>query len=1441
MDNFSKGIIKDTSPLSQPQGSVRYANNMIWNDVDGGIGSVATEPGNTLCHDYGVDSVILGTINVGKNETVVFTNEGTTSKIHLLSNCQNTELVSSECLPFSREYNITGVLYTNDGCERRIIFGDGNMPDMQLDLDSLDNYYTDEYITFLATGTGTFTGEVWDCNKFLLEPEYAVAQVSNVTTLDTGGNLPLGSYWFALKYTDSSGNETPYFHISNKAIVIDENSSTSPYYLDGGFNIEYFGEIVGGVPVTNKSLRLNITGIDTTYDQLHISVIRAVTGDGITRDAFNLIPIDITGSSMQYVYDGYHVTQEDLQNITVDPVFYTSSHKRIVIGDRLVRANVKERYYDWSRFQVAANNIRIRWTKNRVDTPYPDNWQNPEESPLFRDNVGVYTNMSQQADEIAAYGVRFLLTSGQYTPVFHIPGRDTISDATLISEGNSNTHNRNQVSSTDWDKQLLTVVDPPSSVSIIGDDEVTINNVEHLDVNVGDTIERWKVYNTAIEVSGSQYGYMGYHEGVTLYPDTLDCDGTPIYPHVNNGDGTFTMLPVRHHRLPDRTLVPLTYFESPTGDIKYQLLHLYVDQVQYPSIYADEIVGWEILQARQSELDKTVVASGIIEKCVHGRMEYPAISNTFDPAEDDITDTFIVQSPYYNYDNNGSQTFSPGFQLAGTNAIGYPDLTTIQYEGDTYFSLYTPEGLFSNSEVQGDYIKIEGKSTGIVETYDYETIKSNKWNTIVDERWYTSSLDLGIIQPETNVRLSTRKIHDSVYLGFQDTRPQGGATPTYKSYANQGNQIIKLNEDSNLTDLDNPNTEDIGNDEGYLYPQSPSDNSIYTHVTVKRVRPNVYADIVNLEYLRINPTVKTGESSRVSGGWVHTDKLGVRKTMATGDVSYSFRNIGKSYTLAGDILSGIGDVFTGGLLFGPKNEFQRVIHGHLNFHTESQINFGLRHQGLLLDRIYTEEDSTSGRGNADEVNQDNVNSYWPKTHGISGMSNYMNLPSNFLNFFVVNPDYSMKNDLKKFNPVLTELCIECEFTNRIIWSPTGSPDINLALDSKDITRNRGEIVDIVPYKGSVLIRTEKSLFRVPDNSQRLQATENTIDVTSGDFLSLDPEELIETETGYIGCSGEHQTVVTEYGVFMVDDTTGQVFRFNGQLENISNAGLQKWFRDNARLNKDKQYAIGSPNQIGTYLYYDPLLNRIFVTRKNTTDDGSHDHFNLSFDCNLNFWDSYHSYIPDFAFRDERNFYTTIDKYSIYKHEKDANWGIFYGNVSLPVFEMTSSTGVDSFLDSVYLVMDHIEDTPNGKVVKNHHDGTFFTFIRNTTQGSGIQPITADSQDYYRQNDGVIITKRANWYSMSGFRDLYDTDSSLPLVYTDRDYIGNNPVTQSPDQGYDDLVPSIGYKDGSDMYNSNFRFRDKFHIIRLYIGTRGVDNLLKTVIYFYDTVKQNAII
>ena len=81
-------------------------------------------------------------------------------------------------------------------------------------------------------------------------------------------------------------------------------------------------------------------------------------------------------------------------------------------------------------------------------------------------------------------------------------------------------------------------------------------------------LKQWQVYNTAIPISDTE-GFMAYWESANAtYPAIVNCDGSS-YWGVDACGGTLAGEKIRHHKFPDRNLIPHVEFLS-EGESKYQ-------------------------------------------------------------------------------------------------------------------------------------------------------------------------------------------------------------------------------------------------------------------------------------------------------------------------------------------------------------------------------------------------------------------------------------------------------------------------------------------------------------------------------------------------------------------------------------------------------------------------------------------------------------------------------------------------------------------------------------------------------------------------------------------------------------------------------------------------------------------------------------------------------
>ena len=74
-----KGIVTDVEPFEQPDGSYRYAKNVLINHK---LGSITNEKGTSVIQNsFGTGTIIIGQLHYNQHIIYLFVKDDTTSKI----------------------------------------------------------------------------------------------------------------------------------------------------------------------------------------------------------------------------------------------------------------------------------------------------------------------------------------------------------------------------------------------------------------------------------------------------------------------------------------------------------------------------------------------------------------------------------------------------------------------------------------------------------------------------------------------------------------------------------------------------------------------------------------------------------------------------------------------------------------------------------------------------------------------------------------------------------------------------------------------------------------------------------------------------------------------------------------------------------------------------------------------------------------------------------------------------------------------------------------------------------------------------------------------------------------------------------------------------------------------------------------------------------------
>ena len=368
----------------------------------------------------------------------------------------------------------------------------------------------------------------------------------------------------------------------------------------------------------------------------------------------------------------------------------------------------------------------------------------------------------------------------------------------------------------------------------------------------------------------------------------------------------------------------------------------------------------------------------------------------------------------------------------------------------------------------------------------------------------------------------------------------------------------------------------------------------------------------------------------------------------------------------------------------------------------------------------------------------------------------------------------------------------------------------LANQIKDLPRNRGDIWKLISFNNLLYLHTEDSLFKTK-GKQSIQLQDGIeAFVGSGNIFEQDPDEMVQTESGYGGTQSQRVSLVTKHGYFYLDYRNSKVFLVKDQIYDIGKIGLENWFRDNipyALVEYGLSDEFDNPIQgIGFHATWDERYDRILLTKRDLkpTDEFislynsteitwsetsnqyiyinrplswldtkyfTRDGWTASFDAELNMWVSFHDYIP-YIYSYTNNFLISANEGSQYlwKHDEtfseDVNDfgfhpGKFYGTTYSFEFEFVYNKAKDD--DKVFYNFNYILDVYSGSFggaegrgeVLIHNPGFTSFYVYTTHQISDEQDIE------YMMN----VRRIGNEWKVNKFRDLALLQNSAFNIYT----------------------------------------------------------------------------
>lgn len=628
----SKNVIlhKDNHPLEQPDGSCTFNLNVVNATSEGENTILHNEPSNiriTELSQYDDSYQIIGDIAMNDNQVCLFITNNTISIIGIFKDGNFTELINTDCLSFNKANLIKGVFKIINGCDKIISFYDGVNEDKYLNLDRLSSYHNQAFLDWLVLNPGSTTVDYhnatglhgWDCNKMKLNPDFIYPNIELQSVNDQGGSLYLGTYQFALELLDNSFNRLAFTQLTN-SIPINSKPLTAQV-SDGGYNLINHTVDQGGVPISNKSITLNFNNVNDPITYVRLVVVRAITGDGLTKEGFIINDyINVNDSNIIHTFTGVNTDKDlkiDLAEITVNKVVYPVSKSQAIVDSRLVRANVNEKQRNYFLFQKYASQIVTNYVVK------PRTFLDAAKDPTY------YSKPSFLRDEIYSLGIVYVFKDGSYSPVFHIPGRpkntNTLDGTSLNGLTDKDWVSRPKDNS-NWDDTTYEVVADGSEDYF---SSISVKEAAVAGYNINDKAKRWKLYNTAWNTRNDSLiifngwndevkGVLGYYECEDTYPVITSCNSNDYWGQDYWGNNLVNT-PIRHHRIPDATLERLDCYVNVDSLIyTEQAAHIELEctNINIPTEYADEIVGYFIVKGDKNVDNTTVVDKGYLRNTV---------------------------------------------------------------------------------------------------------------------------------------------------------------------------------------------------------------------------------------------------------------------------------------------------------------------------------------------------------------------------------------------------------------------------------------------------------------------------------------------------------------------------------------------------------------------------------------------------------------------------------------------------------------------------------------------------------------------------------------------------------------------------------------------------------------------------------------------------------
>lgn len=303
-------------------------------------------------------------------------------------------------------------------------------------------------------------------------PKIDLLNVSNT------GQLKGGNYTFYIKLADSDTNKTDIVAESGQ-VTIYKGSPAKISSISGTLYNE----------LTDKSITLKITNIDTTFSKLYLYYSREFSDtNGIRMSEAAVIsePYDINGDSLLINLNGYeNITPISIEDLNIQYNIVSAAKTQAQVQNMLFLGNVQQSIFNIKELQNISYYISVTMHKGEnIGWISQENYSIQKDSDTtqaeYYSPTNIYYRLGYWPDEIYRLGIVYIMNDDSLSPVFNLRGCEFKSVYDDSKEGESENAENNNL----YERSMNTLLSDDGKIQYL-DRNTFINGGKYLDNSFG--------------------------------------------------------------------------------------------------------------------------------------------------------------------------------------------------------------------------------------------------------------------------------------------------------------------------------------------------------------------------------------------------------------------------------------------------------------------------------------------------------------------------------------------------------------------------------------------------------------------------------------------------------------------------------------------------------------------------------------------------------------------------------------------------------------------------------------------------------------------------------------------------------------------------------------------------------------------------------------------